>query len=408
MASAPSAPSAPSASAPPAPSACVSSLDDDDVVELTNVPKSKNILSPGDKVYFPSRRLSDFVVHYGEVDFYVHKLELDKHSVFFRTYWNTLSAGAAASAEEGCSHPGVLHCIHVPSQKYDFVSRTEPDGKEEASLTTPVKLKLHRSTPVSADDMLDYLASIYFVPAAQMFTKSPRSSFTVKSDGHAKELVATETDSLPRDLLGVLASALPHLANYFQCEKQMEVFADTLMTTSGTRRPAPFSYPIRSNEVLACVQLLWFAENYKVDPRDLSDLRDSLRRAARFSLEDKLVSTTVFKDVVDVPMDIWSKPSLHSLLAEVGCVAKAAAERLEVELQLSQSEKLKAEQELRDKKARVKARRDANRARRAAERVRVDSASTSTAASAGWRSKPRKRARSTSTEAPRQETSESE
>ena len=64
---------------------------------------------------FPTAFLSDFVVHYHNTAFHVHKLVLCCHSSYFRTYIEQLIDGQRAYPKSECDdHPGIPHCIRLP------------------------------------------------------------------------------------------------------------------------------------------------------------------------------------------------------------------------------------------------------------------------------------------------------
>ena len=51
-------------------------------------------------VTFPPSKHVDFVLHYGNTAFHVHKLVLHHHSAYFRTYLDTLPAPSRSKAKK--------------------------------------------------------------------------------------------------------------------------------------------------------------------------------------------------------------------------------------------------------------------------------------------------------------------
>ena len=98
-------------------------------------------------VAFPPARLADFVIHYRDAAFVVHKFVLFHHSPYFRAYIETLSDGQRSCPPHECSdHPGIAHCIRLP----------DSCGKVEAS----------------ADGFRLFLCHLYF-PAHYLCTPYP-------------------------------------------------------------------------------------------------------------------------------------------------------------------------------------------------------------------------------------------
>ena len=62
---------------------------------------------------FPPAYLSDFVIHFRNTAFHVHKLALIHHSSYFRTYIEQLTAGERAT-DECDEHTDIPHCIVLP------------------------------------------------------------------------------------------------------------------------------------------------------------------------------------------------------------------------------------------------------------------------------------------------------
>ena len=94
-------------------------------------------------IFFPPRQHVDFVIHYADRHFHVHKFVLHHHSAYFRTYFLTLpalprgrsatkkrkkakrssaassnqsSSGSDSDSPQSCRHPDIAHCIHLPQQ----------------------------------------------------------------------------------------------------------------------------------------------------------------------------------------------------------------------------------------------------------------------------------------------------
>ena len=66
-------------------------------------------------IQFPPAVLSDFVIHYRNADFRVHKFVLCYHSAYFRTFIEPLASGQRAYSADECSdHPDIAHCIRLP------------------------------------------------------------------------------------------------------------------------------------------------------------------------------------------------------------------------------------------------------------------------------------------------------
>ena len=74
-------------------------------------------------VTFPPRELADFIIHYQNTDFHVHKFVLHHHSAYFRTYFDLLSptsqnsSSTSSDAAQFCNHSSIPHCIHLPLQR---------------------------------------------------------------------------------------------------------------------------------------------------------------------------------------------------------------------------------------------------------------------------------------------------
>ena len=74
--------------------------------------------------FFPPRQHADFVIHYDDKAFHVHKFVLHHHSAYFRAYFKTLTQSLDSSIppptkkRRSCHHPSIAHCIHLPQQMY--------------------------------------------------------------------------------------------------------------------------------------------------------------------------------------------------------------------------------------------------------------------------------------------------
>ena len=65
---------------------------------------------------FPPVNLSDFVIHYRNTSYHVHKFVLQYHSAYFRTYIEQLTPGQRAYSLDECDQHGATpYCIRIPS-----------------------------------------------------------------------------------------------------------------------------------------------------------------------------------------------------------------------------------------------------------------------------------------------------
>ena len=80
---------------------------------------SSPALSPAAaEVVFPPRKRCDFVIHYLDTVFLVHKLTLHLHSAYFRVLFDSLPPATTSSDRSSdCRHPHVVHCVHIPTQQ---------------------------------------------------------------------------------------------------------------------------------------------------------------------------------------------------------------------------------------------------------------------------------------------------
>ena len=99
-----------------------------------------------DTVLFPPREHADFVIHYDNTAFHVHKLILHHHSAYFRAYFQSLSrssenssTGPSSERSKRCCHPSITHCIDLPQQ-----------------------ITLVEQTAVTAADLQLFLRHLYF------------------------------------------------------------------------------------------------------------------------------------------------------------------------------------------------------------------------------------------------------
>ena len=129
-----------------------------------------SLLTSSQQVYLPPARLSDFVIHFRDTDFHVHKLVLQHHSAYFRAIFDTFpplsdvviedvsgrerkrqrnnentvvevgdpspiaasSTVSPTSSSAACDHSELIHCVHLP----DRVGR-ESCSEEEFLLFLP-------------------------------------------------------------------------------------------------------------------------------------------------------------------------------------------------------------------------------------------------------------------------------
>ena len=65
--------------------------------------------------HFPPVYLCDFVIHYRNTAYHVHKFVLCYHSSYFRTYIEALHKRERSYQTDACSdHPDIPHCIRLP------------------------------------------------------------------------------------------------------------------------------------------------------------------------------------------------------------------------------------------------------------------------------------------------------
>ena len=98
------------------------------------------------RVQFPPFDVADFVIHYRNTDFYVHKFVLFHHSAYFRTFIRELIHGERVYESDDCAddeHPYVTHCIRLPNRC----------GKRKTSV----------------DDFRLFLCHLYFIPHYSCF-----------------------------------------------------------------------------------------------------------------------------------------------------------------------------------------------------------------------------------------------
>ena len=98
----------------------------------------------GDAVFFPPRQLADFVLHYDDISFHIHRFVLHFHSTFFRTYFETLSRATHDSSPSSkrarrCNHPHIDDCYQMLRQ-----------------------IQLVTKEAVTADDFRLFLCHLYF------------------------------------------------------------------------------------------------------------------------------------------------------------------------------------------------------------------------------------------------------
>ena len=78
-------------------------------------------------VHFPPAFLSDFVIHYRDTAYHVHKFVLCHHSSYFRTYFEPLIEGQRVYLKAECDdHHDVAHCIRLP----DRCGKVEADSDD--------------------------------------------------------------------------------------------------------------------------------------------------------------------------------------------------------------------------------------------------------------------------------------
>ena len=168
--------------------------------------------------HFPPAHCADFVIHYRQADFHVHKFLLCYHSAYFRTYLEQLTAGKRAVSPDECSgHPSIAHCIRLPDQC----------GKERAD----------------EDDFRLFLCHLYFachyecVPfqpddCGVDLTTEPNSEFTLEAqpfaDGSDLEVVIAPP-LIPDDGQPDVEEAVLSLCHYFDCAQLLSRAEDNIL-----------------------------------------------------------------------------------------------------------------------------------------------------------------------------------
>ena len=186
-------------------------------VSATMSTDASNVVArPADEhadVFFPPHELADFVIHYNNSHFHVHKFVLHHHSAYFNAYFRTLTNTASSSSPSSddaqlCKiHPQIAHCIHLPQQ-------ARLAGGEE----------------VDADDFCLFLCHLYF---SSHYCYPPYLPLTdVDLDGDSPPLSQTFPPITSLDFESVetlrcsdgeyeFNESLLTLAHYFDCAAMM-------------------------------------------------------------------------------------------------------------------------------------------------------------------------------------------
>ena len=175
-------------------------------------------------VFFPPRLLADFIIHYDNTAFHVHKVFLHHHSAYFRSYFDTLTAPPESSdptskKPKRCNHPSIPHCIHLPQQ------------------TTLVE-----QTAVTAADFRLFLCHLYFsahycypphLPKTDidLDTETPPVSLSFSPITSLKWCDESPLRSFDGDESGLIShESLLTLAYYLDCAAMMAQCETVLMT----------------------------------------------------------------------------------------------------------------------------------------------------------------------------------
>ena len=146
--------------------------------------RSALTLARPDDVAFPPRRYCDFVIHYDDTAFLVHKLTLHTHSAYFRALFLMLPPTTTPSDRSpDCSHPHTVHCVHIPTQKQSV-----------------------RNLPVTASSFRLFLCHLYF-PAHYRYPPYLPHDDVDLSDELAPLVLALDYPPLEKAELSVLPAS---------------------------------------------------------------------------------------------------------------------------------------------------------------------------------------------------------
>lgn len=174
-------------------------------------------------VHFPPREVADFVIHYANTHFHVHKFILFFRSSYFRTYFQTLSPPSLGSCstssasqsilpsnaicpapsatnntssyakQQPCNHPSIAHCIHLPRQT-TLVSKEAVDAEDFRLFLCHLYFSSHYCYPPflpktdinleAYSHLLPVSLSFPALPLIDWSTKSPQLRLT--TDGECK------------------------------------------------------------------------------------------------------------------------------------------------------------------------------------------------------------------------------
>ena len=206
-------------------------------------------------VTFPPGQHVDFVIHYDNTAFHVHKFVLHHHSAYFRTYFDTLPAPSCSSCKKrkrgnptsSCQHTHIAHCIRLPSQ------------------TTLVARRL-----VTAADMDLFLRHLYFAAHYCYPPFLPKTDVDIGADPPpavslqfpSVQHFSWQTASSPLRLLivgkaFVWNESLLTLAHYLDCAAMLRQCEAVMLTASSTTDSAWL--------LTHCWRNLEYASRYKLD-----------------------------------------------------------------------------------------------------------------------------------------------
>ena len=159
------------------------------VAEIVDQPPAAAPIQMCDSVFIPPRQYADFIIHYDDTTFQVHKFVLHQHSACFRAYLEAFIprlTGSEQSSNEAhsCDHAHIAHCIHLPQQT-----------------------GLVQQIPVTAADLQLFLCHLYFASHYHYPPLLPRADIDLDADPPTTCLTFPDISSLDWALN---STATPH------------------------------------------------------------------------------------------------------------------------------------------------------------------------------------------------------